>query len=403
LYHTPIISVLPSINLMRGGVTRNGLRRAMLLAERLDCSIEVVTFDHNPDYDLACEDLREAGLFSDRLILRNIFTDLMSPTSGALDTRFEHPVEEDGLHVVTDQIDPGLHTLYDNGVPVKVKLYENGCLKRVDTFGEAGIMVTSDRYDMRGRLRESNLIDAATGRPHLTRYLDPSGHCFMTIWRDPATSTGAQTIRFDRQGEVAATYDSELDLRCWWLDQQVARHDRCILLTEWRTTDAVVAAIKRPGVTKIKTLHTNHLKEPRCYGAGLRPRAVDELSRISDFDAFVVLSQQQCEDIARQFGPRTTFHTLPNAAQVHPTPRVERDPNLIVGIGRYHRFKRWDRAISAFALVHDRVPDARLEIWGFGPESSRLKRMVRDMGLSQSVSIAGIAHEPATVLASAGI
>jgi poly(glycerol-phosphate) alpha-glucosyltransferase len=76
---------------------------------------------------------------------------------------------------------------------------------------------------------------------------------------------------------------------------------------------------------------------------------------------------------------------------------------LVVGIGRYHEFKRWDRAISAFSRVIEKVPDARLELWGFGPEEQALRDLVEQLGLSSHVSIKGITHDAQGVLAGAAL
>ncbi|WP_082679248.1 glycosyltransferase [Sphingobium cupriresistens] len=60
---------------------------------------------------------------------------------------------------------------------------------------------------------------------------------------------------------------------------------------------------------------------------------------------------------------------------------------LVLGIGRLTRQKRFDLLISAFALV--RREDARLLIFGDGPDRKRLEQLVTALGLTDRVTLPG--------------
>ncbi|MDQ3778725.1 MAG: glycosyltransferase [Actinomycetota bacterium] len=81
-----------------------------------------------------------------------------------------------------------------------------------------------------------------------------------------------------------------------------------------------------------------------------------------------------------------------------PAPEGDREP-LIVFAGRHIPEKQPGALIRAFALVRDRVPGVRCEIYGDGPERGELVRLVGELALDGSVSLPGIVD--ADVLASA--
>ena len=62
-----------------------------------------------------------------------------------------------------------------------------------------------------------------------------------------------------------------------------------------------------------------------------------------------------------------------------------RDPKLVVTVGSLIPRKQFDLAIKEVA----RVPDLRLEIYGEGPEKEKLKALIRQLGVSDRISLQG--------------
>ncbi|PVR98801.1 hypothetical protein C4663_23105, partial [Salmonella enterica subsp. enterica serovar Give] len=76
---------------------------------------------------------------------------------------------------------------------------------------------------------------------------------------------------------------------------------------------------------------------------------------------------------------------------------------LIVALGRLVPQKGFDLLIDAFALVGPQLPEARLEIWGAGPEEARLRAQIARLGLADRVSLPGQTTHAADVLSSATV
>ena len=71
-------------------------------------------------------------------------------------------------------------------------------------------------------------------------------------------------------------------------------------------------------------------------------------------------------------------------------PLVKKDPNLIVSVTRYTEQKRVDYLVKAFSKARLFFPEARLEIFGEGPEQSEIEALIKQLGLPECVSI----HKP---------
>jgi len=399
----PIYQVLSPVDYRRGGITRNVLKRAGLLASRFEEPVHILTFDFNPDYDTMRAELVAMQLIDDSVVIHNFFEDLapreclgpgaapsqtvderppMRPPASALQARF--PLTEDSV--------------------VGIRVYaQDGHLLRMHQRDSTGATVRIEHLDEIGRLRRIDTPDASTGQA-TERYLHADGRPFILLEFDLETGASTRAVLLDLKEPQQALreYPDVADMRVDWLESFASQHETSCFLSDYRNADKLVIRLDGRRVARVKTLHTNHLAEPFVYGSALRPRARTELGNAEFFDALVLLSDQQRDDVMRQFGPRSTYHVVNNPSPpAREMPHVLRNPYKAVGVGRYHDLKRWDYAIRAFRHVVDAVPQATLEIWGFGPAQASLQSIIDGLGLHDSVHLAGMAFDTATVFASA--
>ena len=108
---------------------------------------------------------------------------------------------------------------------------------------------------------------------------------------------------------------------------------------------------------------------------------------------FEVISPSTRDDlIARGLAPdrvKVVYCGLDHARfELADPPARSRTP-LVVTWSRLRRYKSIHVAIAAFAKIRDQLGDARLLIVGRGPDERRLRRLVRRLGLNDSVVFAG--------------
>ncbi len=71
----------------------------------------------------------------------------------------------------------------------------------------------------------------------------------------------------------------------------------------------------------------------------------------------------------------------------------QKDPGLIVYLGRLKKYKNVDHLIQAMAIVREAVPGARLMIVGQGDRRRALEALTRSMGLEEAVAFTGFVSE----------
>lgn len=154
----------------------------------------------------------------------------------------------------------------------------------------------------------------------------------------------------------------------------------------------VAAAIAgRPAVVSERT--DPHLAGPGPAWSAVRPWAYRLAHTI------VV----QTEDARGYFGDALAGKTevVPNPVPVPGPPVSPEDRRGVVAIGRLHREKGFDLLLDAFASVVRVRPEARLTVWGDGPEREALESHRERLGLRDVVAFPGVTPEPLARLAEA--
>lgn len=130
----------------------------------------------------------------------------------------------------------------------------------------------------------------------------------------------------------------------------------------------------------------NGLRRPQAY-------ALAPLARRAD--ALVAVSRYEADRFSTLMGiDRGRFTVVPNGASL-PRPSecavdAAADRPLIVSLGRLERYKGHHRAIAAFALLRQQMPDARLRILGEGPYLSSLREIASRYGVADAVEIGAV-------------
>ncbi|RST72574.1 glycosyltransferase [Siminovitchia acidinfaciens] len=342
--------MLHSIEKVRGGMTRAAIQRAKMLSRFYE-EVGLITFDFNPDYEDVIQHYNEIGLWNDKIKHHNVYEFLKSlpdivpqaPIQGSNNSAEEislvHPLKK--------------HVLYDRkGRPRKVTHYD----------------------DKNGKATKELLI-AEDGRCFLKRNFQPVSY----VW-------------LDRNGTIRKSFKTVKDYRHHFI-QSLINNREAILLSDSRFTDKILMGVKNNKMAKVAVLHSNHLQSPYQYGSTLVKRNELLFGRMNHFDAVVTLTERQAEDIGNRFGRRSTIHTVGHPALVPNESGEAHDPYLAVMLARYSGIKQIPHAIKAFKRVVKKVPEAKLEIWGFGKEEYRYKRLIKRLGLDRNVFIKGFTND----------
>ncbi|MER5396832.1 glycosyltransferase family 4 protein [Streptomyces sp. NPDC002599] len=162
-------------------------------------------------------------------------------------------------------------------------------------------------------------------------------------------------------------------------------------------TDADVVIGTRPGLNvhlalqaprHVARVGQEHLTldghPPRLRSALRRAyRRLDTLTTVTEADATAYRRKMRM--------PGVRVAALPNSVPEAALPPADGAAKVIIAAGRLVPVKRYDLLIEAFALVAAEHPDWRLRIYGKGEEHERLRRLIADLGLYDSVLLMGAA------------
>lgn len=166
-----------------------------------------------------------------------------------------------------------------------------------------------------------------------------------------------------------------------------------------------VGAIPAPYVVALKGVMADELQ----YEAGwtrIRFRALSGLERINARRAArVIVTSEHSRKVALEAYGLDPEHlsVVPEGIDVErwsgpaPGARHAGDPPTILSIARQYRRKNTATLIRALPIVRQSVPGARLRVVGDGPESGRLRRLVRALDLESAVSLLGSVRSAAEI------
>ncbi|MED5446721.1 MAG: glycosyltransferase family 4 protein [Planctomycetota bacterium] len=168
-----------------------------------------------------------------------------------------------------------------------------------------------------------------------------------------------------------------------------------------RSPQTIVSFIDRMNVVTLKA--ATSLGDPVIVSERIDPRH-HEPGRIWRWlrrrtyplcTAQVVLTHS-VRDWCRQLAPRQPVHVIPNPARRPETGSTNASPEwapadrpVLLGMGRLHLQKGFDRLLPIFARLRSSHPNWHLVLLGEGDERARLETQVRDLGLQQHVSLPG--------------
>ena len=141
----------------------------------------------------------------------------------------------------------------------------------------------------------------------------------------------------------------------------------------------------------IWVLHNQHTTGARRWDSPMSPSYAGAMRRLPLLDALVTLTERQRADVRLRFGEVSNVSAVPNPvlAPPMPEPRPPRDPRRLVIVSRMAPQKNLGDALRAFRLVLDARPDARLDVYGDGPERARLERLRVRLRLTDAVTLHG--------------
>ena len=201
------------------------------------------------------------------------------------------------------------------------------------------------------------------------------------VFKEPETwPTALQRVGPD--GSVLGEFKS---VGQWF--KRFVRHlsgdERTFLFVDSRFSVQHLVPMRAKNVHVVYVLHNIHVAPPRLWSSELSDIYGRLVGKVDDIDAFVTLTARQQDDIAQRRGRTTNLFVVPNPVDMpdRAPDLPPRDPHRVTVVARLEKQKRLGHAIRAFALAAQRVPEARLDIYGSGSQLSVLEQVAAKHGV----------------------
>ncbi|MCM3029700.1 MULTISPECIES: glycosyltransferase [unclassified Niallia] len=391
---TPVF-VFKSLNVVRGGLTKAVLTRANTLIKHFE-EVIFLTLAFQADYKEIIEELYNSGKLDQRVKVLNFFDDATSNVEGELKVGPESSeVKEEGFYefIDKDQELPS-YRYYKNGKYVKYKRFDSdGKLLFVDYMNEARNRTQRDEYDKEGFLVCSQFMDLNSNIPRLKSYFARNGESYVSVWMDEKTKKEGRTLLY---GEQYKEYSSLYKLYTKWVDDKLLTITNPVVFSDSRFSDGLVLDLKTKGIKKVAVLHNNHFAMPYNNKAEIKKTWATFFKGIAKFDRVVFLTHDQKSDVSAAYGDLPSYRVIPHAVPEakEEESQVTYDPHLAVCLARFETQKRLDEAIKSFKYVVRKIPDAKLHIYGFGPQKTKLEGLIESLGLKENVKLKAFTSNP---------
>lgn len=326
-----------------GGMTSALLRRSRSFRRLGGADVDILTLDDRPDYPEYAERLRASGDLVDGLRIRNLWDDLR-------DRDIAPRGEAEAPELLTPEADDVV-ALHDGTVLSRMRRSEDGRPLAVDRFRRDGSLLATERADAERKI----VLYSPDGAP-------------IRSWK---TSWG---------------------LYRWWFDRLTAGRPS-FLLVDSKTAARPVAGYRRDHVTTVHIVHASHREGGRP--GTLRASRASVLHRAASFDAIVVLTARQRDDLTEDLaaaGVEARIRTIPNGVELPAQGPASHEPGRGVVVASLNSRKRLTHAVEAVAAAHAADPRVEADIFGEGPREAAIRRRIRRLDADDHVRLRG--HDP---------
>lgn len=382
------------------GRTASIFAKTKLFYELAGVESEILTMNYSGELDDITQAARERGALSEGVSVVNLH-DYFSQQTEFHGQPITYAIEEPGMDAIRDP-DQDVYRYFENGVYRLYKRFDGtGRLIIRDYFNDNRGRTRRDEFYPSGIIRRSTFFDLHHNKPRQEVYYRADGSPYMNKWLvlegDPLTPRVERITLFDPDGRPSEVLTSPIELIHSYLDRVIG-DDHVFLSVESRRADPEMLTYGRPNVKQLYVLHNPHIAPPFDNPKRIRPSYKQLLDNSRTVGSVVFLTDAQRADAEAKYRRRANFAVIPHAARpVTLDPSISRDPNLVVMLARLDPQKRLADAIHAFGQVVRQIPQARLEIYGHGPDRASLEELIRRLRLEDSVALRGYTNNPGLV------
>ncbi|MGG7463531.1 glycosyltransferase [Plantibacter sp. YIM 135347] len=341
-----------------GGMTNAMLHRSRAFVRLGGQSVDIVTFDARPDYPQLEARLREQGQLIDGVRIVNLWDWLRSnPLPGGSLKLSSHPF------LPLDETDDTTTTRSRDG----------HVLSRTRHAADGKTVLQNDYYRIDGTLLASDRRDV----------------------KERGTLGGRSVVLCDAQGQPVRSWGGVWQLYRSWLDALTAG-EQSWMIVDSKTIANFMLTYRRRSVVTAHVVHASHLSGTARPHGTLRESRRTVFEELDKYDAVIVLSERQRQDIEILLGKHKNVRVVPNSRDFPdiPADAAPRPQDRGIFLGSLTARKRPEHAIRALAAA--RTPagaSVSLDLYGGGELTAAMETVIEELGAAAAIRLHG--HDPA--------
>jgi len=215
-------------------------------------------------------------------------------------------------------------------------------------------------------------------------------------------------ILYNDSGEIAAELGDDAELATVCLEQIMSDDMFYMLIVEDGLMSKAAAMIdeNRKNVAKCIVVHSIFLNNAYDPQSGPQKYYKYLCENHDRFDGILMLTEEARRDFNELYGggsEKIFVIPHPYPYQVNEAHFDERDNLKAVIVSRLDPLKQVNYAVEIFAKVAEALPDARLEIYGRGPEEERIRALIKRLGMEINIFLKGHTDNPLAVFSTAAL
>ncbi|MGQ8922364.1 glycosyltransferase [Bacillus halotolerans] len=395
-----IFSLIYEIDIEKGGITSSMMSRSYTFAEH-GHNIDLITLDYKDNYEEIEQTLKCAGRLHADVNIINIY-DYYKNQHKSIVTGPEHKYyyyqnvkQYEESYAVSFNKEKLEAEYFDNGLYIKKKKWSSdGRLLYMDYYNE-NMQRTKREFFHDEYVTKKIYFDLRSGNKTQVHYTAPDGFCYLTEWYHFQTGASQGVVLFERNEKEAAFFKNKHSFHTHWLEELCEKETDPIIICDGVGSASKVNEMRDGLAKRFYCVHSNHLDYPYTLGSKVRKNHQYAMEHIKDYDGLIVLTNEQKDDIMKDFESNHNIFVIPHAPRrLEKLQTYEKKKNEFVMVARYHEEKGIDKVIKAMEIVKKSRPDVVLNIYGSGPGHDQYQHLIEELRLD-NVHLKGYVANPA--------
>lgn len=323
--------------------------------------------------------------------------------------RLPYHVDKNLDQKIIDQIltIPGFQRNGDQGeregkVRIRVTRHKDR-LYCVDYFDHYGFLNRRDFYD--GGCKSYTEYFEDKGRLVTRQYYDHTGHIKLTYhYRGGEGNVPVLTLIQLHEHDQELQFDTEMELRAYFLDQLVANDPQALLISD--RSDMTLEAFKlmKEHVRRYHVFHSAFTTDGQT-NSPLSPiyEQIIEMLKNGQLTGLISATEREAKEAGQRFQTKKSFAipvTYLDEELLNKTiPEKRRQYGNFIAVARLSKVKQLDHIINAVTRLHNEFPVVQLNLYGYGDSwnhnetTNKLHKLVDDQQANDFIHFQGYLHD----------